>query len=391
MATATNSIRLPKPKQPRAPRPSSSVPPFPKHLSSSEFSFFASFFGNADGALPDDKPVRDKAVAALSRFLAGHSKKLGPDGEELEEILSVGELNWEQEWVVDARLAAPEMAKLWKGIFFCSSPRCLRPIRRQLTFFFIPGFWMSDKPLVQQALADNLSNLTLEVRASKKNSSGQGRVARFRSALEYLRGFWDAIVREWGGLDRLRLDKFYLLIRRFVGVGFKLLAREEWDLTAIAEYNNCLTGPGGPLQCVTLPRSHSRRFADDSRNSQRSRFSNSSFIGIPSRRHLHRRVGTFSSISPRFSSPSRPPRSASPTFPHDIRPLSFLDHVRSYRRQSLHSPLRLLRPVTAATEIETTKDRIAIGRHRVPANLRAVASGGDDGQRGSRGRSSIVR
>ena len=196
--------------------------------------------------------MRDKAVAALSRFLAGHSKKLGPDGEALEEILAVGELDWDQEWIVDARLAAPEMAKLWKGIFFCSSRRHLRPKSAIIDFFLVAGFWMSDKPLVQQALADNLSNLALEVRASKKNSSGQGRVARFRSAMEYLKGFWDAIVREWGGLDRLRLDKFYLLIRRFVGVGFKLLAREEWDLTAIAEYNHCLTGPGGPLQSVVL-------------------------------------------------------------------------------------------------------------------------------------------
>lgn len=47
-----------------------------------------------------------------------------------------------------------------------------------------------------------------------------------------------------------RLDKFYLLIRRFVGAAFKLLAREDWDLKAIAEYNEMLTGPGGPLQSV---------------------------------------------------------------------------------------------------------------------------------------------
>jgi ribosomal RNA-processing protein 1 len=44
-----------------------------------------------------------------------------------------------------------------------------------------------------------------------------------------------------------RLDKFYLLLRRFIGASFKLLAREEWDLDAIAAYNHVLTGPGGPL------------------------------------------------------------------------------------------------------------------------------------------------
>lgn len=66
------------------------------------------------------------------------------------------------------------------------------------------GFWMSDKPLVQQALANDLALLTLAVRPKVKAGRPQGRVARFRSAMSYLQGFWDAIVREWSGLDRLR-------------------------------------------------------------------------------------------------------------------------------------------------------------------------------------------
>lgn len=136
---------------------------------------------------------------------------------------------------------------------------------------------MSDKPLVQQALADSLAGLLLDVRPKLKRraveegevgGTGQGRVERFRSALCYLKGFWEAIVREWEGLDRLRcvfpfwkegrradpwcfdddrLDKFYLLIRRFVSVSFTLLQREAWDPNAIAEYNAVLSGPGGPM------------------------------------------------------------------------------------------------------------------------------------------------
>lgn len=45
-----------------------------------------------------------------------------------------------------------------------------------------------------------------------------------------------------------RLDKFYLLLRRFVGASFRLLAREQWDLDAIKAYNEVLTGEGGPLK-----------------------------------------------------------------------------------------------------------------------------------------------
>lgn len=67
-----------------------------------------------------------------------------------------------------------------------------------------PGFWMSDKPLVQQALANDIALLTLAVRPKKGPERPLGRVARFRSAMCYLRGFWEAVVREWEGLDRLR-------------------------------------------------------------------------------------------------------------------------------------------------------------------------------------------
>lgn len=35
---------------------------------------------------------------------------------------------------------------------------------------------------------------------------------------------------EWSGIDSLRLDKFYLLIRRFIHNFFVLLKRNLWDL-----------------------------------------------------------------------------------------------------------------------------------------------------------------
>lgn len=61
---------------------------------------------------------------------------------------------------------------------------------------------MTDKPVVQQALAQNLADLTLDVRPRSK--ARNGRVERFRSALAYLRGFWEAIIREWSTLDHHR-------------------------------------------------------------------------------------------------------------------------------------------------------------------------------------------
>jgi ribosomal RNA-processing protein 1 len=53
------------------------------------------------------------------------------------------------------------------------------------------GFWMSDKPLVQQALASEMAELILTINSTT-------------SSLAFLRGFWVTMVREWGGIDRLR-------------------------------------------------------------------------------------------------------------------------------------------------------------------------------------------
>jgi len=50
---------------------------------------------------------------------------------------------------------------------------------------------MSDKPLVQQALATDLAELLLTITSTS-------------AALAFLRGFWESTVREWNGIDRLR-------------------------------------------------------------------------------------------------------------------------------------------------------------------------------------------
>ena len=109
---------------------------------------------------------------------------------------------------------------------------------------------MSDKPLVQQALASELAELLLTI-PSTDNS------------LAFLSGFWEAIVREWNGIDRLRyvisaphffiliellsMDKYYMLVRRFVNASFRLLMRGEWKESACTEYNSIMGGNGGPL------------------------------------------------------------------------------------------------------------------------------------------------
>ena len=115
-----------------------------------------------------DKKTRDKAVKHLAVFLSNSSQ--------------------------DAALPDLEMAKLWKGIFYCASHRSvcvLSSSENIVPCVNFAGFWMSDKPLVQQALASELAELLLTISDT-------------RSALHFLRGFWITLVREWNCIDRLR-------------------------------------------------------------------------------------------------------------------------------------------------------------------------------------------
>jgi ribosomal RNA-processing protein 1 len=131
-------------------------------------------------------------------------------------------------------------------LYVCQDRALMSPSRRST------GFWMSDKPLVQQALASELAELLLTMTSVS-------------SSLSFLRGFWEATVREWNGIDRLRyadlpciypslifyrIDKYYMLVRRFVNATFRLLGRSKWDKSACDTYNDILTREGGPLWCV---------------------------------------------------------------------------------------------------------------------------------------------
>ncbi|KAL2338713.1 hypothetical protein Fmac_013159 [Flemingia macrophylla] len=92
-------------------------------------------------------------------------------------------------------LAEEDAKKLWKGLFYC--------------------VWHSDKPLAQHDLVQRLSSLLLSL--------------HLPLSLQYFSTFLLTMRREWSGIDALRLDKFYLLIRSFVAHFFYLLKSHSWD------------------------------------------------------------------------------------------------------------------------------------------------------------------
>ncbi|CAG8030675.1 unnamed protein product [Penicillium olsonii] len=110
-----------------------------------------------------DRKVRDKALDSLTQFVRSRND-----------------------------LTLVDLLKLWKGLFYC--------------------FYHSDRPLTQQALARALSY-------SLVPSLPRATLHRF------LRAFWITIGRDYHALDRLRLDKYLMLIRFYVGVAFEVFVK----------------------------------------------------------------------------------------------------------------------------------------------------------------------
>ncbi|XP_055975209.1 ribosomal RNA processing protein 1 homolog A [Sorex fumeus] len=89
-----------------------------------------------------------------------------------------------------------ELLKVWKGLFYC--------------------MWMQDKPLLQEDLGKTISQLLHAFQTTEAQHL-------------FLRTFWQTMIREWVGIDRLRLDKFYLLMRMVLHESLKALQMQGWE------------------------------------------------------------------------------------------------------------------------------------------------------------------
>nr|XP_018895930.1 PREDICTED: ribosomal RNA processing protein 1 homolog isoform X1 [Bemisia tabaci] len=91
--------------------------------------------------------------------------------------------------------AEEDYLRIWKGLFYC--------------------MWMSDKPLTQEDLANEISSL---IHAPPT----------FESSLLFIRTFYLTMVVEWLGIDHHRRDKFMMLVRRFLRQSFELIRKKKW-------------------------------------------------------------------------------------------------------------------------------------------------------------------
>eukprot|EP00088_Acartia_fossae_P035340 TRINITY_DN363_c0_g2_i11.p1 TRINITY_DN363_c0_g2~~TRINITY_DN363_c0_g2_i11.p1 ORF type:complete len:871 (-),score=354.25 TRINITY_DN363_c0_g2_i11:199-2757(-) len=119
----------------------------------------------------NEKKDRDKAVKKLKRWFESRSAGSKPFAED-------------------------ELMRIWKGLYYC--------------------YWMSDKPLIQEELANSIATMI--------DCFGTN-----ESALMFIKTFLLTMGREWFGIDRWRMDKFMMMVRRFIRQVFKFHKRKNWD------------------------------------------------------------------------------------------------------------------------------------------------------------------
>ncbi|XP_070832111.1 ribosomal RNA processing protein 1 homolog B-like [Chaetodon trifascialis] len=132
----------------------------------------------------NEKPIRTKAIKKLRKYINVRSQK------------------------ASGGFTGDELLKLWKGLFYC--------------------LWMQDKPLLQEELSNQISSLI----HSFQDIDGQ---------FLYLESFLQTVKREWTGIDRLRMDKFFQLVRFMFRQTFETLKRTSWDSSVVSRFLELLT------------------------------------------------------------------------------------------------------------------------------------------------------
>ena len=147
-----------------------------------------------------EKNVRDKALKSLTLYL-------------------VKKKDWSD----------LDLDKIWKALFYCTlNKNDIASGGYELLIWKYVGMWMSDKMKIQQELAENLALLIHKFPVVELK-------------IRFIHSFFKTIHREWHGIDGLRLDKFYSLIRRFVHQSFVLLQEQGWTMDLVEKFASIIS------------------------------------------------------------------------------------------------------------------------------------------------------
>ncbi|XP_058249039.1 ribosomal RNA processing protein 1 homolog B-like isoform X2 [Hemibagrus wyckioides] len=132
----------------------------------------------------NEKPIRTKALKTLRKYFNLRSQK------------------------IEGGFTSEDLLKIWKGLFYC--------------------LWMQDKPLLQEEISHKISSLIHSFHTTD-------------TQLLYFTTFLQTVKREWNGIDRLRMDKFYQLVRFVFRQAFEVLKRREWDASLVNQFLHVFT------------------------------------------------------------------------------------------------------------------------------------------------------
>lgn len=137
----------------------------------------------------NSKPVRDNALDKLHKYLISKPAKQSKQ---------------------------MQYNKLWKGLYF--------------------SMWFSDRPRPQQRLADELGELHLLYLQNKSKDNEHELTLNDQAFIKFSRAFWKIMLMEWLQIDRYRLDKYLLLIRRVLYNQLKYLKSRDWNSKLVETY-----------------------------------------------------------------------------------------------------------------------------------------------------------
>ncbi|CAK1592932.1 unnamed protein product [Parnassius mnemosyne] len=149
-----------------------------------EFKFARLLSGN-------EKKTRDRVLKALKKWLLNCFEK----GYEFKE---------------------DDFTRVWKGLFY--------------------AMWMSDKPLIQEELCENIAGI-LDIFP----------LEQIKNAVLMTKAGLKVLATEWYGIDQHRMDKFMMLVRRYLRGSLRCLLRCNWSLESCKIYTNMLTASDGIL------------------------------------------------------------------------------------------------------------------------------------------------
>ncbi|XP_057607739.1 ribosomal RNA processing protein 1 homolog B [Chionomys nivalis] len=124
-----------------------------------------------------EKGVRDRAVRKLRQYLSARTQS------------------------DTGGFSQDELLKIWRGLFYC--------------------MWVQDEPLLQEELANIISQLIHVVHSSEAQHL-------------FLQTFWQTMNREWEETtDKLQLDKYCMLIHLVLRQSFEVLKGKAWEESQI--------------------------------------------------------------------------------------------------------------------------------------------------------------